>query len=76
MSDQSSGTGADSKPWYQSRTIIGAGVTTLSALAGIAGHALPPDLQSQAVELITGTGALIGGALSFWGRLRATRVIG
>ena len=68
-------TGADTKSWWQSRTIIGAAITVGSTIAGLAGYGIPTELQGQAVDLVTAGGALVGAALSFWGRLKATRTI-
>lgn len=75
MTDLSATVQGTVKPWYQSRTIIGAAVTALSAIAGLTGHGLPMELQGQAVDLLAGVGGLVGAGLSFWGRLKATAAI-
>ncbi len=67
--------GLDPKPWWQSRTIIGAGVSMIATIASVAGFGLPADVQGQAVDLLLLGGNLAGGALTFWGRLKATQPI-
>ncbi len=68
-------TGSDTKSWWKSRTVIGVAITVGSTVAGLAGYGIPADLQGQAVDLVMSGGALVGAAVSFWGRLKATRTI-
>lgn len=42
----------DPKPWYLSKTIIGAIVTTLASLVQVFGITLPVDLQAEIVSTI------------------------
>lgn len=63
------------KPWWQSRTVWGAGVTVASAIAAAAGYGVSADVQGQVVDLLSTGGALVGGALALWGRAKADRVV-
>lgn len=63
------------KPWWQSRTVWGAAVTVASAAAGAFGYGLPADVQGQVVDLLSTGGALVGGALALWGRVKADRAV-
>ena len=62
--------------WWQSKTILGAAVSILAGAAGLVGLSLDASLQSQLVELVIGMGTVIGGALSWYGRVTATKKIG
>lgn len=62
----------DPKPWWQSRAIIGSLITAAASLAALAGYAL--DVQAT-TELVLGLAGLIGSALTWWGRVRASRPI-
>lgn len=63
------------KPWWQSRTLWGAGVTVASAVAGAAGYGIPADVQGQVVDLLSIGGSLVGGVLALWGRVKADRAV-
>lgn len=63
------------KPWWQSRTIIGAGVAAASGIASLAGYHVPVEVQGQATDLVATVGGVVGGAIAFWGRLKATTTI-
>lgn len=62
----------DAKPWWQSRAIIGSLITVASSGAALAGYAVD---VSAVTELALGLGSIIGGALSWYGRVQATRPI-
>lgn len=62
----------ETKPWWQSRTIIGAMITVASSGAALAGYVV--DVHAV-TELALGLSSIIGGALSWWGRVQATRPI-
>lgn len=64
------------KPWYQSRAIWGGIVSIAAPIAGIVGVQIAPDTAADIVTLATTAGGVVGGALSVWGRLRATTPIG
>ena len=59
-------------PWWQSRGIIGSLVTIAASGAGLIGWSLNVP---AATELAVGLAGLIGGALSWWGRVRASHPI-
>jgi hypothetical protein len=60
------------KPWWQSRAIIGSLITAAASLAALAGYAL--DVPAT-TELVLGLAGLVGSALAWWGRVRASRPI-
>jgi hypothetical protein len=62
----------DPKPWWQSRAIIGSLITAAASLAALAGYAL--DVPAT-TELVLGLAGLVGSALTWWGRVRASRPI-
>lgn len=65
----------EAKPWFQSRTIIGALVSLLCTAAGAIGYQVAPELQGEITGVLISAGAVAGAALSIYGRLKATRPI-
>lgn len=63
---------ASPKPWWQSRTLIGALTVVVATLAGLVG--LDVD-EAGAAELATALLTLAGAGLACYGRLRAERPI-
>ena len=68
------------KPWWQSRTIVGAGIAGGSVLGGIAfGFSLDSETQQlltdQTTAFVVAGGALGGTLLSIWGRFNASRQV-
>jgi hypothetical protein len=61
----------DSKPWWQSRTLLGAFITLASAAASASGMPVDSALQGDVMNTVTAAGSVIGAALSIWGRLKA-----
>jgi hypothetical protein len=59
-------------PWWQSRAIIGSLVTVAASAAALGGIAID---VGAVTELALGLISLIGGAMSWWGRVKATRTI-
>lgn len=62
----------DPKPWWESRAILGALVTVLASAAGVAGYTV--DIGAT-TEIVLSFLTLVGGALSWWGRVQAERPI-
>ena len=62
----------ESKPWWQSRAIIGVIISSLSVGVGMVGYELD---VGAATEIVAGLGALIGNALAWYGRVKATKPI-
>lgn len=61
------------KPWYTSKTIWGSVLSVVSGLVPIAGTVLNiPGVHDGAVDLLSGLGASIGGAVAAYGRVNAT----
>jgi len=63
------------KPWWQSRTVIGAAVTLVSGVGAVAGYGISDQTQAQLTDLLAAGGALVGGVLALWGRIRADRAV-
>lgn len=62
---------SDSKPWWQSRTLLGAFITLASAAAGANGLQVDSALQGDVMNTLTAAGSVAGAAISIWGRLKA-----
>ena len=58
----------ENKPWWQSRTIIGAAAVVLASVLG-GGNAV---LQQEITDLVLNAVALAGAAMSIYGRFFAT----
>lgn len=64
--------GADPKPWYLSRGVIGALMVIIAQGAALFGVSLDASLLTEiALQALT----LIGGLVALWGRLRAEQPI-
>lgn len=71
--------GSLSKPWWQSRGIMGPVIAVMSLVAGWFGldvdHATQAYLADKVVVALTAAGVLAGAVTGIIGRLRATHVI-
>lgn len=68
------------KPWWQSRTIVGAGIAGGSVLGGIAfGFSLDGETQrvlaDQTTAFLVAGGALAGTVITIIGRFKASRPV-
>jgi len=63
------------KPWWQSKTVIGGLVALGAGIAGIFGVALGPDDQAVTTDALVGIAGAIGGLLAVYGRIKANRAI-
>ena len=62
----------EEKPWWTSRTIIGAVIVIFSQVALLFGWDVDTHAATEAaLEFAT----LVGGVLAWWGRIKATRPI-
>ncbi|WP_437871313.1 hypothetical protein ACSD7O_22305 [Methylorubrum extorquens] len=71
---------APPKPWWQSRTIIGAAITGGSIVGAMAfGFSLDSETQQvladQTAAFLIAGGALAGTAITIWGRFKASRPV-
>jgi hypothetical protein len=66
----------DTKSALRSRAVWGGLVAGLSGVAGLFGVVIDPGTQHALVEIALAGGALVGGVVAVWGRLRATKRIG
>lgn len=67
-------TAGQPKPWWQSRTLIGAGVVLLASVARLVAPEIAIDVNATTDAALSAL-TLLGGALAWWGRVRATRPI-
>lgn len=66
----------DSKPWYASKTIWGAALAVVSGFVPVASTVLSiPGVHDGAIDLLTGLGSAVGGAIAAYGRMNATKAI-
>lgn len=61
----------ETKPWYQSKTIIGAIVAAFASVAQVAGLDLSTDLQTEIVDAILLAATAVGAILTVVGRVKA-----
>ena len=62
----------EGKPWWQSRTIIGASVVLISTVASMWGWSVDIGVTTEVVMQVA---ALVGAVLAIYGRVRAERPI-
>jgi hypothetical protein len=60
---------SEGKPWWQSRTIIGAAAAILATVLGMVFKAEIPN--EDVTELLLGLAAVVGSALAIYGRIKA-----
>ena len=63
------------KPWYQSKTIIGAVVTVLAMILTAFGYGIGAEDQAALVDYAVSLGGVVGGLLAIYGRLKASKDI-
>ena len=70
------------KRWFESAGVWGGIVAALAGVAGLFGYTITPEDQAQiastasrVAELVLSVGALGGGILSIFGRVRASKTI-
>jgi len=66
----------ETKPWYQSKTIIGGVVTIAAALGGAFGLHIDPTTQQGLVAAILYLTGGVGGVVSIIGRIAAEYKVG
>jgi hypothetical protein len=59
------------KVWWQSKTVWGSIVALLAGVATLAGVKLDATLQDQLAELVVGIVNIVGGAIAWYGRVKA-----
>jgi hypothetical protein len=63
------------KSLFASKTFWGAALAVLAGIASILGYTISAADQAQISELVIGMGALFGGWMAIYGRIKATKVI-
>lgn len=66
----------NAEPWYRSRVTIGALVSIIIPLLGLAGISSDVVDADQLTAIIVAAGSAIGGMLSLYGRWKAKRPLG
>lgn len=64
-----------SKAWYTSKTVWGGIVAVGAGVAGVFGFTVAPADQEQIVLAATGIAGIIGGLISIWGRVKASKAV-
>jgi uncharacterized membrane protein len=65
----------DVKPWYMSKTIIGAVITVLALVAGVFGYGIGAEDQAALADYAVTIGGVVGGLLAIYGRVKASKDI-
>lgn len=65
----------ESKPWYLSRTIWGVVVMMVASLAHIFHYQIDAQLQADITNYIASIGDVVGGGLTIYGRIKASKAI-
>lgn len=65
----------ETKPWWQSKTVWGSIIALVAGAATFVGLNLDAALQDQLSDLFVGFASLIGGALAWYGRAKATTTL-
>jgi len=63
------------KKWYASKTVWGSIVALLAGFGTLAGVKLDAPLQDSLAQLLTGGGEVIAGAVTWYGRAKASGAI-
>ena len=66
----------ETKAWYKSKGVMGGIVTIMAVVLGTFGYKLAPEDQTQLIEAVSAIGGVIGGLLSIYGRVTASKSIG
>lgn len=66
----------NAEPWYRSRVTIGALVSIIIPLLGLAGVSSDVVDADQLTAIVVAAGSAIGGVVSLYGRWKAKRPIG
>lgn len=65
----------ESKSWYASKAVWGGIVAVGAGVAGVFGYTMTPADQEQIVLAVTGIAGIVGGLVSIWGRMKATKAV-
>lgn len=60
------------KPWYQSKTILGAGVTVAASLVALLGVEVSAADQAALTDSLLAIASGMGGAVAIYGRVKAS----
>ena len=63
----------ESKPWWQSKVIIGTAVTMICSVLKVTGKDIDPALQGSIIDALLLLGQLGGGIIAIVGRFTASK---
>ena len=63
------------KPWYQSKTIIGATLSTICGASAVFGLSIGQDTQSHIIDIVLALGAVASSVFAIYGRVKATKPV-
>ena len=66
----------DVKSLFASKTFWGALVAVAAGVIGLFGYAVTPEDQAWLVDSIAAAGAIVGGLVAVYGRVKASKRIG
>lgn len=65
----------ETKSWYMSKTVWGGLIAVAAGAAGAFGYTVAPDDQAQIVDAAVVVATLVGGLLSVFGRVMASKAV-
>lgn len=75
MSNLDDAVTALTKPWYASKAVWGGMLAVLFPLLGALGHQLAPEEMAVITDMLAMLGAMVGGVLAIYGRIKARKVV-
>ena len=65
----------ETKSWYMSKTVWGGLIAVAAGAAGAFGYTIAPDDQAQIVDAVVVAATVVGGLLSVFGRVKASKAV-
>ena len=65
----------ETKSWYMSKTVWGGLIAVAAGAAGAFGYTIAPDDQAQIVDAVVVVATVVGGLLSVFGRVKASKAV-
>jgi len=66
----------DTKPFWQSKTVIGGAVAVIASILAAFGHPVQADLQTALTDNVFNIVASVGAVLAIYGRFKASKTLG
>ena len=64
------------KPWWQSKTMMGAAAAVVAGLLGLLGVDVDASTQDMIIQNIASIASTLGGLLAAYGRVKAKHLLG